>query len=204
MMEEPLWMAKKEGLARMIEFYLMDAIREGLSQHLAGITPCNFIEFEKLMTPLTFALGNFVHKLCDLRSVSLTYFVGEHAYKDLNFHARFDPELKFRRVYNDDKVDKPLHFREHMFYLQSTAVFLTSDAALGLLKRWDGERLTCNSKGRKRMTFVGREQCKTQFAKMVLKAPWTFKGSESIPMEGWPQEMYNLWPLKTGKRTIFG
>ena len=64
MMEEPLWMAKKEGLARMIEFYLMDAIREGLSQHLAGITPCNFIEFEKLMTPLTFALGNFVHKLC--------------------------------------------------------------------------------------------------------------------------------------------
>ena len=73
MMEEPLWMAKKEGLSRMIEFYLMDAIREGLSQHLAGITPCNFIELEKLMTPLTFALGNFVLKLSDWRGFSLTY-----------------------------------------------------------------------------------------------------------------------------------
>ena len=57
MMEEPVWMAKKETLPRMIEFYLMDALREGLSQHLAGNTPCNFITLDKLIAVFQFALG---------------------------------------------------------------------------------------------------------------------------------------------------
>ena len=50
-------MAKKEALPRLIEFYLMDALREGLSQHLANITPCNFLELNKLIALLQLALG---------------------------------------------------------------------------------------------------------------------------------------------------
>ena len=60
MMEEPVWMARKESLTKYIEFFLMDFLREGLSQHLAGNTPCNFIDLEKLIAPLQFALGEFL------------------------------------------------------------------------------------------------------------------------------------------------
>ena len=59
MMEEPIWMARKDSLARHIEFFMMDALREGLSQHLAGNTPCNFIELDGMITPLQFALGRY-------------------------------------------------------------------------------------------------------------------------------------------------
>ena len=55
-------MARKESLARYIEFFMMDALREGLSQHLAGNTPCNFIELDKMLTPLQFALGQYKFK----------------------------------------------------------------------------------------------------------------------------------------------
>ena len=50
-------MAKKEGLIKMIEFYLMEALREGLSQHLANTTPCNFVELNKILALFRFALG---------------------------------------------------------------------------------------------------------------------------------------------------
>ena len=194
-------MAKKESLPRLIEYFLMDALREGLSQHLAGNTPCNFILLDKILVPLQFALGNF-----DLNLQTRTHYIGQFGYKDLNYNARFDPDLKFRRVYNDDKVDRPLYYREHMLYLQSTGVFLTSESIPSAeLKKWDGERSICSAKGKKKMQFVGRESGKSGFiSKLVIKAPWTFKGSECIPTDGWPQEQFNLWPLKTGERTIFG
>lgn len=132
-------------------------------------------------------------------------FIGAHNYRDLNFLAKFNPELKFRRVYNDDKEDRPVYYREHMLYLQSTAVFVTSEAILSAeLRRWDGERDPCNAKGKKKVNFVGREFTKTAFSKLILRAPWTFRGSECIPSEGWPTEEFNMWPLKTGCRTVFG
>ena len=166
-----------------------------------GNTPCNFILLDKILVPLQFALGNF-----DLNLQTRTHYIGQFGYKDLNYNARFDPDLKFRRVYNDDKVDRPLYYREHMLYLQSTGVFLTSESIPSAeLKKWDGERSICSAKGKKKMQFVGRESGKSGFiSKLVIKAPWTFKGSECIPTDGWPQEQFNLWPLKTGERTIFG
>lgn len=198
-MEEPIWMAKKAGLPRLLEFYLMDALREGLSQHLANITPCNFLELNKLIALLQFALG----KMVTLR-IALNQFSGNHNYRDLNFNAKFNPELKFRRIYNDDKDDRPVFYREHMFYLQCTVVCVTSEAIPGAeLRKWNGERNICNLKGKKRISFVGREVAQTVFSKLILKAPWTFRGSECIPTQGWPGEEYNLWPLKTGCRTVF-
>ena len=135
----------------------------------------------------------------------MTGFSGPHGYRDLNYLVKFDPDLKFRRVYNDDKADRPLYYREHMFYLQSTGVFLSSESSPSAeLKRWNGERNICNFRSKKRLNFVGREAVNSVFSKIVLRAPWTFKGSECIPTEGWPQECFNLWPLKTGERTIFG
>ena len=59
MMQEPFWMAKKGKLPRIIEYYLMESLREGLSQHLANATHCNFIDLNKLITHLQYALGRY-------------------------------------------------------------------------------------------------------------------------------------------------
>ena len=57
MMQEPIWIARKEGLIKMIEFYLLESLREGMSLHLANVTPCNFIELNKLLALFRHALG---------------------------------------------------------------------------------------------------------------------------------------------------
>ena len=41
----------------MIEFYLLESLREGMSFHLANVTPCNFIELNKLLALFRLALG---------------------------------------------------------------------------------------------------------------------------------------------------
>lgn len=50
-------MAKKERLAKFIDYFAMEALREGLSQHLANITPHNLLGFNKLITNLQYAMG---------------------------------------------------------------------------------------------------------------------------------------------------
>ena len=52
------------------------------------------------------------------------------------------------------------------------------------------------------MRFVGREIQPSATSKIIIKAPWTFRGSEAIPAD-WPMENINLWPIKRGNRTIF-
>ena len=97
-----------------------------------------------------------------------------------------------------------MFYREHLFYLQATGVFLTSETLPGPeFRRWDGERGICNLKGsKKKVRFVGREVQQSVTSKLIIKAPWTFLGSEAIPND-WPMENCNLWPLKTGNRTTF-
>lgn len=70
------------------------------------------------------------------------------------------------------------------------------------LRKWDGERGICNIKNKKKMRFVGREMQPSATSKIIIKAPWTFRGSEAIPSD-WPMENINLWPIKKGNRTIF-
>ena len=57
MMKEPFWIAKKEKLPRIIEYYLMESLREGLSQHLADVANCNFIDLNKMIAHIQLALG---------------------------------------------------------------------------------------------------------------------------------------------------
>ena len=54
---EPEWMARKENFARMVEYYLMESIREALSMHLMREAPCVAIDFNKLALQMQYALG---------------------------------------------------------------------------------------------------------------------------------------------------
>ena len=96
-----------------------------------------------------------------------------------------------------------MFYREHMLYLQCTGVFMTSETIPGSeIKKWDGERVMNKGKGRKKLRFVGREMDPQFISKMIISATRTFNGSEAIPND-WPAENCNLWPIKTGNRTLF-
>ena len=66
MLAEPEWMARKEKFPRMVEYYLMESIREGLSMHLLNETACIAIDFEKLKLQFQYALGNNTNNCNDL------------------------------------------------------------------------------------------------------------------------------------------
>ena len=57
MIGDPEWMAKKENLARMLEYYLYEGLRKGMAMHLMRETPCVAIDLEKLLTLFQYALG---------------------------------------------------------------------------------------------------------------------------------------------------
>ena len=56
-MAEPEWMAKKENLPRITEYYMMEALREGMAMHLMRETPCVAIDLQKLLAMLQYSLG---------------------------------------------------------------------------------------------------------------------------------------------------
>ena len=57
LMAEPEWMAKKEKFARIVEYYLMESLREGMAMHLMRETPCIAIDLQKLVALFQYALG---------------------------------------------------------------------------------------------------------------------------------------------------
>ena len=59
MQTEPEWMMRKENFAKHLENIFMETIRRGLSQHLANIAPCQFVDFDKLMSLCQISLGKF-------------------------------------------------------------------------------------------------------------------------------------------------
>ena len=56
---DAIWIAKRGGFARNLELLLMEALRKGMSQHFAGITPCVANDLDKLIALLQMALGKF-------------------------------------------------------------------------------------------------------------------------------------------------
>ena len=58
--EEPLWMAKRVGFAKHLELLMMEALRKGMSQHFAGITPCVANDLAKILTLTQSALGKCI------------------------------------------------------------------------------------------------------------------------------------------------
>ena len=139
---------------------------------------------------------------CEMKDYKI--HLAEQNYRDLNFMAKFNSDEKFVKIFNDDRVDWSILRREHLFYLQVTGVFMTSEAIPTTeLKKWNGERGICNLKGKKKkLHFIGREILPATFSKLILTQPWTFLGSEIIPGQ-LPPEGCNLWPIKTGSRTVF-
>ena len=129
--------------------------------------------------------------------------LADQNYRDLNYMAKFNSENRFVKMFNDDKTEKSILLREHLFYLQVTGVFLTSEATpTNEIRKWNGESAICNLKGRKKFHFIGRDVMPSSFSKLIVKAPWTFLGADKIPAD-WPLEGINLWPIKTGCRTIY-
>ena len=55
-------MAKKTNFAKALEFMLMEALRRGMSQHVAEVTPCVATDLQRMLALCHLALGNKLDK----------------------------------------------------------------------------------------------------------------------------------------------
>lgn len=55
--KEAEWMARKPEFKQILEYVLTEALRRGVSQHLAEITPCVAYDLQKIITLGNAALG---------------------------------------------------------------------------------------------------------------------------------------------------
>ena len=55
--KEAVWMAKKPEFKQIFEYMMTEALRRGVSQHLAEITPCVAYDLQKIITLGHAALG---------------------------------------------------------------------------------------------------------------------------------------------------
>lgn len=57
MQKETEWMAKKPEFKQIFEYLMTEALRRGVSQHLAEITPCVAYDLQKIIALGQMALG---------------------------------------------------------------------------------------------------------------------------------------------------
>ena len=55
--KEPEWMSRKPEFKGILEYMMTEALRRGVSQHLAEITPCVANDLQKILTMGHMALG---------------------------------------------------------------------------------------------------------------------------------------------------
>ena len=136
--------------------------------------------------------------------ISLIKYSGEFFYKDINYVAKFPEKDRIFNIFNDENHEEMNLRREHMIYLSCTMISIASESALPTeVKRWNGERMIAQNKGRKRYSFIGREENQSSFCKIILNDKCgTFRGLKSVP-DMPPSSAMKLWPIKTFPRTIF-
>ena len=92
-----------------------------------------------------------------------------------------------------------------MIYLSCESIAKSSESILQAeARRWKGERSITYAKGKKKYTFIGREDFHQNFSDLIIDPKiGTFKGLDSIPKEGEPLAQYKLWPIFGFDRTLF-
>ena len=130
--------------------------------------------------------------------------LGNRIYENLFTHSKIDAANVSLTVMNDGYEQKPVFRREHMVHAEVTGIFGSSVSPFNADQRaWDGTASSANkAKGRKRMSFAGREIGKQFFSKLVCDDA-TFHGSQSLPSTRPTCEM-KLYPLDRENKTILG
>ena len=53
----PEWLVQSENMFELLEYFLFDTIKNGISLHLAGASPCLFYDTDRLLALVRSALG---------------------------------------------------------------------------------------------------------------------------------------------------
>ena len=108
-------------------------------------------------------------------------------------------------MFNDEGVNEASNRRVHMIYLSCEAIAKSSETVLQTeARRWTGERSIAYAKGKRKYSYIGRENFKQIFSDQVVNVKnGTFKGVDKIPRDGEPLAQYKLWPIIGPERTLF-
>ena len=54
---EPEWLVLSSNMQKVLEYLLWDCYKDGLASHLAGASPCVFVDLDRLLAMVYKALG---------------------------------------------------------------------------------------------------------------------------------------------------
>ena len=198
----PIWLTTNEKLVGILEYCLWDALRLGISQHCSGSAPCLAFDCDRLLMLTRRALGK--NYLNDWEISSYDLYLGDRVYENLFHHTKVDAENVSITIMNDGADQKPVFRREHMIHAEVTGIYGSSASPYNADQRnWDGTASSAHkAKGRKRMSFAGRDIGRQYFSKLVCDEK-IFVGSHSLPSIR-PSCDMKLYPLDRENKTILG
>ena len=134
----------------------------------------------------------------------LTNALGERMYGNLYSHSKIEGENVAITIMNDNNDQKPAFRREHMVHAEVSGIFGSSASPFNATAmNWDGTATSASkAKGRKRMSYAGREIGKQYFSKLICDG-LAFVGSQFLPSTR-PSCDMKLYPLDRENRTILG
>ena len=107
-------------------------------------------------------------------------------------------------IYNDENFNDAPSDRVYMVYLSAVIIAKSSEAnLLTEARKWKGESSIAIGRGKKRYTFIGRENITQEVNDDIINRKLgTFKGLHCIP-DAQPLANYKLWPIIGTARTLF-
>ena len=205
--DSPTWLVTNEKIQKVLEYLLWDSFKCGISQNLAGCAPCIFLDTDRLLALLRKALGKTGIRWGENEIYESNYrFIGGLGYRNLHkINKVFENDVTIS-FFNDNHEQKPVFKREHLIHAEVTGIFGSSEGMFTTEQRnWNGRADICiKSKAKKRMSFAGRENRETTFAKTVINPRTrTFNGSDKLPILR-PSADTKLYPIDRTNRVIIG
>ena len=124
---------------------------------------------------------------------------------DFNYNIAFPEAERIINFFNDESFSDVAHRRVHMIYMSVEVIAKSSDSTLQTeARRWAGERSITYAKGKRKYSYIGREDFSQEFSDTIINPKiGTFRGVSRIPREGEPLAQYKLWPIVGFDRTLF-
>ena len=131
--------------------------------------------------------------------------IGDRIYENLFSLSKVLAQNVSITTMNDDKDQKPAFRREHLVHAEITGIYGSSASPFNASHHnWDGSAVSAQkAKGRKRMSFAGREIGRQFFSKLVCNDNDAFVGSKYLPSTRPTCDM-KLYPMDRENKTIIG
>ena len=199
------WLVTNDKVISILEFMLWDCLKEGVSYHLSGTSPCMMFDLERLLVLTKNSLG-MTHR--EKIVSSNQYYLGSHHFDNLYKMIKVASNDVDVTLFNDGNEHLPNYRREHLIHFELIGIFgCAENMFTAEMRQWDGSADICyksKAKSKRKLTYAGRDIGETLFSNKVVDGDtlW-FRGRDELPCER-PSIDTKLYPINSEMRTIIG